>query len=151
MALTERRRALIELEKGGVAAAVATYETITDQLTIQPTDTQEDVVKKARSLRELGRLDEAVAAFARYGEMFSADPTSAQYAQVAQAFTRQIGELGVGGGVYIYGIAEGSVAQAAGLEVGDMSGPGVNSPKRPESNSPSCCRSVGLLAQSAQL
>ena len=66
------------------------------------------------------RIDEAVAAFVRYGEMFGADPSTAQYTEVAQAFTRQMNGLGLTGGAYVFGVADGSTAQSAGIAIGDI-------------------------------
>jgi hypothetical protein len=118
--LTVRRKAIGDEGQEQVATAVGEYQQINEQLIIQPTDTQEQVVAKARSLRDLGRIDEAVAAFARYGDMFAADPGAKQYAQVAQAFTQQLGDLGIAGGAYVFGVADGSAAQSAGITTGDI-------------------------------
>lgn len=120
IALTQRRQTIIEHERQQIATIVGAYQQINEELVIQPSDTQEQVVKKARSLRDLGRTDEAVAAFARYGALFQADPSAVQYAHVAQAFTRQMADLGVGGGAYIFGVADGSAAQRAGIAIGDI-------------------------------
>lgn len=90
-------------------------------LTIQPSDTWNIVVAKAISLRQLGRQDDAVAAFKQYGEMFAAtDSTTEQYSRTAQQFTQQLGNLGLAGGVYIYEIVPGGTASQAGLKVGDI-------------------------------
>ncbi|MFV9506755.1 MAG: hypothetical protein AB4911_19560 [Oscillochloridaceae bacterium umkhey_bin13] len=90
-------------------------------LQIQANDTWEEVIGKAISLRKLGFITEAQAAFARYGELFSAtDLTASDYALTAQAFTTQIAALGVEGGAYIFQIEPESRAAAVGLRVGDI-------------------------------
>lgn len=96
-------------------------EEVTKLLAIQPTDSWNVVVGKAISSRQLGRIDEAIASFARYGEMFKAtDPTAKQYSRVAQAFIQQMRSLNVKGGVYIYQLVVGSAAAQKGLAVGDI-------------------------------
>lgn len=91
-----------------------------EKLTIQPTDKWNEVVGKAISLRQLGRVQDAEQAFVKYGEMFAAtDPTARLYATIAQAFTRQGGELHVHGGVYLFQVNDGAAA-AAGLRRGDI-------------------------------
>ena len=90
------------------------------QLTINPTDPWKEVVGKAISLRQLGRVQDAEQAFVKYGEMFGAtDPAAPLYATIAQAFTRQAGQLHVHGGVYLFQVNAGA-AVAAGLHRGDI-------------------------------
>lgn len=90
------------------------------KLTIQPTDKWNEVVGNAISLRQLGRVQDAEQAFVKYEEMFGAtDPTARLYATIAQAFTRQAGELHVQGGVYLFQVNDGAAA-AAGLRRGDI-------------------------------
>lgn len=97
------------------------YAQIEEILTIQPSDPWHVVVGKARSLRDLGRIADAVAAFGRYADMFgTSDPAATAYARIAQQFTLQSNILGVVGGAYINAIAEGGTAQQAGLAVGDI-------------------------------
>ncbi len=121
-ALSHRRAALLEEDQAGVEKDLSSYMGVNEDLTINPTDTWEMVVSKAISLRQLGRTDEAVAAFAKYEEMFAAtDPTASQYAQTAQQFTRQIKALGLeDGAVYIFQRDANSPAAQAGLKVGDI-------------------------------
>ena len=91
------------------------------KLEIKPTDSWNEVTGKAISLRQFGRLTEAMSAFYKYGQMFaSTDPTAERYANTALAFTQQIKSLGLEGGVYVYRILEKGVASDAGLEVGDI-------------------------------
>ena len=60
-------------------AKLERYKEINELLKTEPTDSWNEVVVKAISLRQLGRITEAVAAFSRYGEMFSkTDPTASQ-------------------------------------------------------------------------
>jgi len=97
------------------------YSDINHLLKIRPTDQWNEVVGKAVSLRQLGRMPEAVAAFARYAEMFSkSDPGATQYAEIAQKFTIHMEELSVKGGVYIVRIKKNSLAEKFGLKIGDI-------------------------------
>ena len=53
--------------------------------------------------------------------MFKAtDPTAVQYSRTAQQFTRQLTNLRLEGGVYIYELIAGGAAAQAGLAVGDI-------------------------------
>ena len=97
------------------------FSELNDQLKIHPGDGWHEVVGKAISLRQLGRPAEAVAAFARYDEMFAAtDPGARRYAHTAQQFATQLMMLGVSGGVYIFNIKAGSQAEQVGLDEGDI-------------------------------
>lgn len=97
------------------------YRQLNQQLVVNSTDTWSAVVAKAISLRQLGRIPEAVAAFDRYGEMFvKTDPGAPRYARTAQQFTLQLEDLGVQGGVYIHEVVKGGEAGKAGLQVGDI-------------------------------
>ena len=97
------------------------FKGLDERLKINPTDTWNEVVGKAISLRQLGRTAEAVAAFSRYGDMFAAtDPTARRYAHTAQQFTTQLDILGILGGAYIFEIKPGGTAEQAGLEVEDI-------------------------------
>jgi hypothetical protein len=88
---------------------------------IKPGDSWQRVIGIALSLRQFGRITEAVRAFALYGEMFEAAyPSARAYAKHAQQFTLQHRALGRTGGVYIYELAPGSAAAAAGLAEGDI-------------------------------
>lgn len=79
------------------------------------------VAGKARGLRDLGRIAEARAAFRRYGEMFSSsDPTAADYARVADAFTARARVLGLRGGLYLYAVEPEGPGWRAGLRPGDI-------------------------------
>lgn len=97
------------------------YEQLSDKLIVQPSDTWNKVVAKATTLRQFGRTSEAIAAFSLYNDMFAdKDPTAKQYSGTAQQFTMQFDNLGVEGGVYIYEVIEGGVADKVGLKVGDI-------------------------------
>lgn len=100
-------------------AALEEYAHIDQSLEIQPSDRWDEVVSKAISLRQLGRTSEAVAAFSRYRDMFTHDPTAANYAKTAQQFTLQLTDLQVNGGIYLYEVTPG-VAADAGLQMGDI-------------------------------
>jgi hypothetical protein len=106
-----------ELLKEGTAALRA----VENQLAIQPTDTWQAVVGKARSLRDFGRISDAVRAFDKYGQMFKdTDPTAMQYAETAKAFTQSIGRLDVTGGCYVFEVRANTPEAAAGFQVGDI-------------------------------
>jgi tetratricopeptide (TPR) repeat protein len=97
------------------------YADLNKLLEIHPTDTQAEVVGKAVSLRQFGRIEEAIEAYSKYGRMFpDAEPPTRQYVATAQAFTRQIAELDVIGGIYIYQVFAGQLVQQAGIIVGDI-------------------------------
>ena len=109
--LIAERKAMVEESQG----------LLKDDLAINPGDTWDQVVGKAIVLRKRGEIDRSVAAFAQYGTMFAAtDPTAAQYATTAQAFTRQSIALGVEAGQYIFNVYPDGRGKAAGLQVGDM-------------------------------
>jgi PDZ domain len=97
------------------------YAEIDRLLDIHPTDTQHEVVGKAVCLRQFGRIEEGIAAYDKYGIMFpDAEPPTRQYVTTAKAFSRQITELDVIGGIYIYQVSVGQFAQQAGIIVGDI-------------------------------
>lgn len=118
--ITEKNALLLLAEQLNLEK-LRNFKGLDKRLKINPTDTWNEVVGKAISLRQLGRTAEAVAAFSRYGEIFAAtDSTAKRYAHTAQQFTTQLGVLGISGGVYIFEIKPGSTAEQGGLEVGDI-------------------------------
>ena len=118
--ITEKT-ALLFLAKQLNQEKLRNFKELDKGLKINPTDTWNEVVGKAISLRQFGRTAEAVAAFSRYGDMFAAtDSTAKRYAHTAQQFTTQLDILGISGGVYIFEIKPGGTAEQAGLEVGDI-------------------------------
>jgi transcriptional regulator with XRE-family HTH domain len=121
-AVARRRQALLEQGEQLLAEDVAAYAALDETLRIQPGDPWNVVVGKAITLRQFGRIEDAVAAFDQYAEMFAADdPTAIQYAQIARQFTLQMKTLGiVEGAVYVYEVAPGSAAAHAGVTVGDI-------------------------------
>ena len=124
-AITAQFKKLSSVQNGLIAERKAMLEEarvlFKDDLTINPGDTWDQVVGKAIVLRKRGEIDRAVIAFAQYGTMFSAtDPTAAQYATIAQAFTRQSIALGVEAGQYIFNISPDGRGKAAGLQIGDI-------------------------------
>ena len=119
--LREKAAFGVELAHARDAGLTSGIADLQAQLTIQPTDEWNEVVGKAISLRQLGRVQDAERAFMKYGEMFSpTDPTAPLYATIAQAFTRQAAELHVHGGVYLFQVNDGAAAAAAGLRRGDI-------------------------------
>ncbi|MBZ4374176.1 PDZ domain-containing protein [Corallococcus sp. AS-1-6] len=117
----ERKAALTARDKDILSGALGAYAEIDKQLIIKPGDPWNMVIAKAITLRQFDRIGEAVAAFARYGEMFKAqDPGAEHYAHIAQKFTVAMKSLGVKGGVYVHAIKEGGPLAQAGLAVGDI-------------------------------
>lgn len=97
------------------------FKRLNDQLKINQTDTWSEVIGKAISLRELGRIPDAMMTFQQYERMFSSiDPGAKSYAGTAKAFTQQMKSLKVRGGIYLYQILDGAAAQEASLKVGDI-------------------------------
>ncbi len=95
-------------------------EEVDQALRIKPDDPWNVVVGKARSLRDLGRLEDAARAYASYAEMFAGtDPTADRFSRTAQLFTRSLDHLGVKGGVYVYAVRDGG-GRRAGLLEGDV-------------------------------
>ncbi len=119
--LTKERNRLADAAKQSRNETLEELEAINRELEIQPTDTPAIVSRKAIQLRQLGRPDEAMAVFARYGELFTKDdPVAQKYAKIAQQFTLQMNKLGIQGGIFLHEITPGSVAEKAGLDVGDI-------------------------------
>lgn len=119
--LLSERKYLVAEAKRITESALTAMADLEEKLKIQPTDTWNQVTGKAKTLRQLGRITDAVAALSRYGEMFSdKDPGAKQYAKTAQLFTTQIADLKLDGGIYIYEISKNSVAEKAGFKVGDI-------------------------------
>ena len=119
--LVAERAAIVEEAKDLRDTALDEYAKLNEKLVIQTSDPWNVVVGKAVSLRQLGRTTEAVAAFSRYADMFSEkDPTAKQYSRTAQQFTIQLDSLDISGGVYLYEIVQGGVADRSGLKVGDI-------------------------------
>ena len=120
-ALLGEKSHLLETQQQLYEKALQEFEALTHQTDIVPTDPWYVVVGKARTLRQFGRIAEAVAAYARYADLFSAtDPTAKQFSQVACQFTMHIEELGVTGGLYAYEVNAGSMAEQADIRVGDI-------------------------------
>jgi hypothetical protein len=118
--MQERAAFVVEAERL-VADSLQSYAELEELLTIQPGDPWNVVVGKARSLRDLGRTTDAVAAFARYADMFAAgDPGARDYARAAQQLTLQLATLGIQGAVYLYELVPGGAAEQAGLQQGDV-------------------------------
>ena len=120
--LSKQRAGLVEEGQNLLEQDLDEYREINKELIINPTDTWDVVVAKAISLRQFGRIDEAVDAFTKYEDFFTkTDSTAEQYAHTARQFTRQIDSLGVvDGAVYIFDVMAGSVAAKGGLAIGDI-------------------------------
>lgn len=115
------REQLLERSTALRDQALAEYEQLDEELRIDNSDGWAIVVGKARALRVLGRVGDAVAAFARYGDMFAATDGGAEvYASIAQQFTTQLQRLNLLGGVYVFEILSEGPAANAGLQVGDI-------------------------------
>lgn len=119
--LVAERAVIVEEAKHLQDTALDEYAKLNERLVIKTSDPWNVVVGKAVSLRQLGRTTEAVAAFSRYADMFSEkDPTAKQYSRTAQQFTIQLDKLDISGGVYLYEVVQGGVADHVGLKVGDI-------------------------------
>lgn len=120
--LNMQRTSLVATGQKLLDEDLAEYSAINEELRINGDDTWDLVVAKAISLRQLGRTEEAVAAFNMYEEMFTeSDPTAEKYAQVARQFTKQISQLSIqDGAVYVFDITKDSPASTSGLAVGDI-------------------------------
>jgi len=119
--LVAERTAIVEEAKDLRDTALDKYAKLNEKLVIQTSDPWNVVAGKAVSLRQLGRTTEAVAAFSRYADMFSEkDLTAKQYSRTAQQFTIQLDTLDISGGVYLYEVVQGGVADRSGLKVGDI-------------------------------
>lgn len=120
-ALHQERIALVAQAEELLAQSVQSYAELEVLLTVQPGDLWNVVIGKARSLRDLGRSADTVAAFARYAELFAAtDPGATAYASAAQQLTLQLPSLGLTGAVYLYELVPGGAAERAGLQQGDV-------------------------------
>jgi hypothetical protein len=119
--LVAQKDALRETGQQLLQKEVEEFERLNEQLKINKTDTWSEVVSKAISLRELGRVPEAIAAFNRYKEMFSSiDSGAKSYADTAKVFTLQMKSLDLDGGIYVHQILDGGAAREANLKVGDI-------------------------------
>lgn len=97
------------------------FDAIEQQVTIFPTDTWEEVIIKARILRDFGRTEDAVNAFALCPSMFAGtNPEAVEYSRVAIAFTIQMEQFPLKGGLYLSKIDLNGFAHAAGLRMGDI-------------------------------
>ena len=113
-----QRKQLIRAQQVSLEDA---QDLLDDNLVIQATDSWNVVVGKAIALRQLGQQERAIEAFADYGEMFSDTyPSTEQYVKTAQQFTRQVKDLNVQGGAYIYELDPAGAAINSGIQVGDI-------------------------------
>lgn len=88
---------------------------------INPEDKWNEVVGKAISLRQLGRIADAVSTFLKYSKMFGdKDSTAVIYSDIACKFTESIHSLKVNGGVFIFRLNEHGKGAEQGLRVGDI-------------------------------
>ena len=119
--IIKKKTVLVESFRERCDKSINRYADLDKSLKINEDDTWNEVVGKAISLRDFGRLDDAKAAFTKYGEMFGeSDPTARLYSQIAQKFTSNMDSLNVGGGAYIYEVDPKKLAAKNGLNVGDI-------------------------------
>lgn len=119
--LVLRKKALQEKGEGLLEKDLKKFGEVNALLVVKPTDKWNEVVGKAVSLRQLGRITEAMAAFHNYGQMFAGtDSTATGYANTAMTFTQQIKSLGLTGGVYVFQVLPNGAAGEAGMTLGDV-------------------------------
>jgi len=120
--LVREKAKLVKTAQDLTSDKIEEYQQVINQkLTINPNDTYEVVAGKAKSLRQLGRIDDSIGAYKKYGEMFAAtDPTASLYAQTGCLFAAQADKLGFDGGAYIFQVKPGSAADIAGIKPGDI-------------------------------
>jgi hypothetical protein len=120
--LAERRR-LGEVQKAVNDRCISGSVTgLASDLAIKPEDGAREIIIKARRLRQLGSVEEAVAYFSELGRRFpDAFPQMTAYVEAASAFSRNVRlppqQLG---GVYLDAVQPGGTADAAGLRAGDI-------------------------------
>ena len=119
-ALVQDKARLLEAQQALFNKSLEEFAALAHQTDILPTDPWYVVAGKARTLRQFGRIAQSVAAYARYADMFSSDPTAKQFSHTACQFTMVIDDLGVTGGLYVYEISPGGVAEKVGILVGDI-------------------------------
>lgn len=123
--MTVLMQARAQLLQENTAERDQTLETawagIAQQTTLYPSDTWQEIIVKARILRDLGRKEEAIAAFEQYGTRFQEKfPYAAHYAQTAILLTQYIPEIEIKGGLYITSFEPNSQGQQSGLCIGDI-------------------------------
>jgi hypothetical protein len=119
-ALVQDKARLLEAQQALFNKSLEEFAALAHQTDILPTDPWYVVAGKARTLRQFGRIAESVTTYARYADMFSSDPTAKQFSRTACQFTMVIDDLGVTGGLYVYEISPGGVAEKVGILVGDI-------------------------------
>ena len=117
----EEKSTILEQKQQQLDEDIEKISKIEDLLTIKDSDTWNQVAAKARSLRDLGRFEDAVKAYDKYESLFAGtDPTAKGFADTARLFTMNQKELNLAGGIYIYTFSEGSSGAAAGLQLSDV-------------------------------
>lgn len=119
--IVNRKIDVLKASQKCLDAALNKYSSVDSSLTIFPSDTWEQVLIKALSLRALGRSDEAINAFTLYEKMFSdTDSTAERYSKAAIVFTKQLEKLNLEKGVFITHVEENSNADKARVKMGDI-------------------------------
>lgn len=120
-ALSQQRAQLMGRLENCRDSALDELAQIREMLIIKPSDSWEQVIGKALSLRDLGHTKESIEAFRTYGEMFApTDPTAEGYANTAIRFTRLMPELGLEGGLYVFQVVPGSHLEKLRVRAGDI-------------------------------
>jgi transcriptional regulator with XRE-family HTH domain len=120
-ALIEKKQKYLDEMRRLADKSLDEFAAIERMLDINDADKPNEVIGKATFLRNVGRIEDAVRAFHRYGELFETDdPNAFKYAYLGKAFSQSIKRLGVSGGIYVYEVREGGPEFDAGLQVGDI-------------------------------
>lgn len=117
----ERVRITQEMEQRRDRGLEEGFAAIEQQVTLHPSDSWQEVIIKARVLRDLGRPNDAIAAFQAYGKRFGeTDERAIKYAQAAVRFTEYLSAVGGEGGLFVQSFDPESPAQQAGLLLEDI-------------------------------
>jgi hypothetical protein len=97
------------------------FAAIMQQTTVYPSDTWQEIIIKVRVLRNLGRIEEAIAALQQYGDRFADIGAGAKdYAAIAILFINHLPQLDVNGGLYISAFDPESLMLQQGVCIGDI-------------------------------
>jgi hypothetical protein len=118
--LSAQRNRLVELAKQDLEDTFEKgIQSIELQTTLQPTDTWQEVLVKARILRSFGRHEDSAAALRYFGQHFAQQfPNAEHLATIGAVFALKLDEYGVKGGLYVAKMA--NMPDNYPLQVGDI-------------------------------